>query len=534
MQDIPKAAPTASNSTPSGNVPELVPWPVSLEVRGGTTVLPPDLAIDAPPEWAAIARRLLSPGTGLPLPESTGGHLRISRDETLAEEAYRLDVQPDRIQITAVSDLGVNWAVQTLRQLLPVSVLRPAPIGEPLTLPLVSVSDQPRFPWRGVMLDVGRHFQPLPDLFRFVDLLALHKYNVFHLHLSDDQGWRFASSSHPRLQEVASWRSETRKHLHDRGDGTPHGGFYTPDQLRALVAYAAQRGITIVPEIDLPGHVSAVLAAYPQLGNHPEARLQPATGFGVLEQVLNLSEDTMAFVFDIYQELLDVFPGLYVHVGGDECPRTEWLESPAAQALASARGLPGAGHLQRWFTERLREWLAARGRRLVGWDEINDEGPLAGAVAMAWRGAEYGVVAANAGMEVVMAPMTHTYFDFFPSADPSEQYAIGGLTSTETAYGFEPLAGIPEQAHDRVLGTQCQVWTEYMPSMRRVEYMLYPRACAHSEVAWSAPQGRSWAEFQPRLAAHLRRLDALGVSYRPESGPHPWQQGGTGALRRRG
>jgi len=287
-----------------------------------------------------------------------------------------------------------------------------------------------------------------------------------------------------------------------------------------------------VPEIDLPGHALALLAAYPELGNLPDTRYQPATTFGIFDEVLNLSDTTLTFVLDIYTELLEIFPSRYVHVGGDESPRTEWLTSPAAKELAVQRGLPDVTHLQRWFTEQLRDWLAARGRQLVGWDEICDEGPLEGAVAMAWRGAEYGVAAAAAGLDVVMAPMTHTYFDFYPGPDDEEQYAIGGLTSTETAYGFEPLAGMPPESAARVLGTQCQLWTEYMPNMRRVEYQLFPRACAHSEVAWSWPEGRSWAEFQPRLAGHLRRLDALGVNFRPESGPRPWQQGGTGTLRR--
>jgi hexosaminidase len=287
-----------------------------------------------------------------------------------------------------------------------------------------------------------------------------------------------------------------------------------------------------VPEIDLPGHALALLAAYPELGNSPEMLYQPATTFGVFDEVLNLSDATLEFVLDIYGELLDVFPSRYVHVGGDESPRTEWLASATAAELAAQRGLPDVTHLQRWFTEQLRDWLAARGRQLVGWDEISDEGPLEGAVAMAWRGAEYGVAAAAAGLDVVMSPMTHTYFDFYAGSGNEEQYAIGGLTTTETAYAFEPLAGMTPESRVRVLGTQCQLWTEYMPTMRRVEYQLFPRACAHSEVAWSSPEGRSWPEFQPRLAEHLRRLDALGVNFRPESGPRPWQQGGTGTLRR--
>lgn len=510
----------------------LVPRPTRVQRQEGSYRLPTDLAVAASPGWAAVARRLLTPGTGLELPLAPDGALRLVEDPGLAEEAYRLQVTAAGITIIAATGRGLNWAVQTLRQLLPAAVLRPAPSGEALDVPLVTVEDEPRFGWRGVMLDVARHFFALPDLFRVVDLLALHKLNVLHLHLTEDQGWRFPSARLPRLQEVASWRTETRRPVDAEGDGTPHGGFYTADQLRSLVAYADQRGVTVVPEIDLPGHALALLAAYPELGNHPETGYATATTFGIFDEVLDVDDDTMELVLGIFGELLEVFPSRYVHVGGDECPRTEWLQSPAAHALAARRGLADVTHLQRWFTERLRDWLADRGRRLVGWDEICDEGPLEGAVVMAWRGAERGVAAAEAGMDVVMAPASHTYLDAYPGAGPEEQYAIGGLTTTETVYGFEPLEGMSEAGRGRVLGTQGQLWTEYVPSMRRAEYLLFPRTCALSEVAWSLPTDRSWAEFRPRLDLHLGRLDALGVSFRPEAGPHPWQQGGMGRLRR--
>lgn len=509
----------------------LLPRPSSVVPQAGAFVLDQDLRVAGPAPWAAIVRRLLGPGTGLDLLPAADGRLIIAEAD-LPPEAYRLEVTPDGITITAADDRGVNWAVQTLRQLLPPSVYRPAPSEPSFSVECVTIEDRPRFGWRGVMLDVGRHFMPLGDLFRFVDLLAMHKYNTFHLHLTEDQGWRFESKKYPRLQQIGSWRTETERHLDSEGDGTPHGGYYTQDQLRSLVRYAEQRGITIVPEIEFPGHVLSVLAAYPELGNHPETGYATATTFGVFPEVLNMSDDALAVVFDLYTELLDVFPSRYVHVGGDECPRTEWIDNPAAQRLAADRGLPGPEHLQRWFTERLRDWLAERGRQLVGWDEINDEGLLTGAVTMAWRSAEHGVEAALGGGDVVMAPTSHTYFDYYPSAEDTEQYAIGGLVTTEQAYRLEPTEGIPADLHDRILGTQCQIWTEYMPTTRRVEYMLYPRACAHAEVAWSDPADRSWAEFSGRLTGHLERLDALGVNYRPESGPLPWQQGGTGRLRR--
>jgi len=510
----------------------LLPRPRTVRTSPGSYVLPPDLGVDGPPRWAAVVRRLLSPGTGLDLPPDPDGALRLVVDPVLAAEAYRLSVTADGITITAADEAGVNWATQTLRQLLPPSVLRPAPSGEPLLAELAEITDAPAFGWRGVHLDVARHFMPLADLFAMVDLIALHKYNVLHLHLTEDQGWRFESLRHPRLQEVASWRTETQRHYETTGDGTPHGGFYRQDQLRALVAHAAQRGVTIVPELEFPGHVSGVLAAYPELGNDPGAPYRTATRFGVFTEVLNLSDDAMKVVLDLYEELLDVFPSRYIHVGGDECPDDEWVASPAARALAEQRGLAGPEQLQRWFTEQLRGWLADRGRVLVGWDEIADEGPVPGSVVMAWRDARYGRDAVAAGLPTVMAPLSHTYLDFYPSDLDSEQYAIGGLTTVEEVYAFDPLDQIPTEQRPLVLGTQCQLWTEYMPTTRRVQYMLFPRACAHAEVAWSSPADRSWEEFAPRLAGHLERLEALGVNYRPLAGPLPWQQGGTGPLRR--
>lgn len=512
--------------------PQLVPRPRSYTAGDGTFTLSPGLAIDAPAPWAAIARRLLSPGTGLDLPQAEGGDLRIVENDSLPAEGYRLTVTPVGIEIAAGGDRGVNWAVQTLRQLLPAQVYRLAPSGGNLQIGVVAIEDAPRFAWRGVMLDVGRHFAPLQDLYSFVDLLAMHKYNTWHFHLSEDQGWRMESRSHPRLHEVASVRHQTRRPVEQEGDGTPHGGYYTQDQLRSLVTYAAQRGVEIVPELDFPGHVRAVLAAYPELSNNPDRDHTAADTFGVFDEVLSLSDESLEFVFSVFDELLEIFPGRYVHGGGDECPRTEWLASPAAAELAAERGLAGSEHLQHWFTARLRDWLAERGRQLVGWDEINEEGHLDGAVTMAWRDAAYGVEAAHAGGEVVMSPCSHTYFDYYQSDHPAEPYSIGGKISTEDVYGFDPLAEMSTEAQANVLGTQCQIWTEYLPTMRRVQYQLFPRACAHAEVAWSDPEDRSWAEFAPRLEAHLERLGALGVNYRPPAGPLPWQQGGNGRLRR--
>ena len=488
---------------------DLLPRPKSVVRADGSFTLTADVAISGPAEWAAIVRRLLTPGTGLDLLPAESAAFTLIKDAELAAEAYQLSVTPDGITITAADDRGVNWAVQTLRQLLPAQAFGPAPVASEIAVPAVEIVDAPRFAWRGVMLDTGRHFMPYADVIAFLDLLAMHKYNTFHLHLTEDQGWRLESKKYPQLTEHASSRAETKNPYWESGDGTPHGGYYTQDQLRAIVAYAAQRGITVVPEIEFPGHVRAMLAAFPQLGNHPDRQAGAATTWGIFPEVLNMTDASLEFAFDIWEEVLEIFPSTYIHVGGDECPRDEWRESEATKKLA-----------------------AERGRQLVGWDEINDEGILDGAITMAWRDEKYGVIAAEAGGQVVMSPVSKTYFDYYPGAGDDEPYSIGNLITTERAYSLEPTDGIPAELHDQILGTQCQVWTEYMPSARRVQYMLYPRGCAHSEVAWSDPEGRSWQEFSGRLPGHLARLDALGVNYRPEAGPLPWQQGGTGAWQR--
>ncbi len=506
----------------------LLPQPTAVRYGTGSFTFDVDDTISGPNELARTVRQLLSRGTGLDLPSGAAGRIRVDLDDRLPSEGHRLDVGADQVTITGADQAGVGWAVQTLRQLLPPASLLPGSRIRPLIVPVVAIEDRPRFGWRGMHLDTGRHFVPLSDLFRFLDLLAMHKFNVFHLHLTDDQGWRFESKRHPRLQEVASWRSETRRPADEHGDGTPHGGFYRQDQLRALVGYAESLGVTIVPELEFPGHVRALLAAYAELGNDPDASHETATTFGVFDEVLDLEDRAMAVVFDLYDELLAVFPGRYIHIGGDECPSIEWLNSPRATELAAERGLAGPAQLQRWFTEQLRRWLAERGRTPVGWDEITEDGPVPGAVAMAWRGAAYGVHAAEHGMDVVMAPTRSTYFDYYASDRDDEPYRIGGLVETPTVYAFDPLEGVPGEYADRILGVQGQLWTEYMPTSRDVDYSAFPRACALAEVAWSDPAARAWTEFEPRLAAHLERLDVLGVDFRPEVGPRPWQRGGTG------
>ncbi|SDT79580.1 beta-N-acetylhexosaminidase [Actinoplanes derwentensis] len=421
-----------------------------------------------------------------PGPVPPGAEVRTRVDPTLAAEGYVLSCGPAGIDLAGGSEAGVFYGRQTLRQLGP-------------DVPGVHIEDAPRFTWRGVMLDVARHFMPVPDVLRFVDLIAFHKLNVLHLHLTDDQGWRIEVPGWPRLTTVGAWRSSTMlgSRVHDLHDGEPHGGFYTTADLRQIVEYAARRHVTVVPEVDMPGHMQAAVAAYPALGNGFDGPVR--TGWGISSHVLNLSEATFDFCRRVLDHVCDIFPSEFIGIGGDECPTVEW---------------PGGRELQADFTARMASHLATRGRRVYGWDEILAGGAPDGAVIAAWRGVEPADVAIRAGHQVVCCPDVKLYLDYRQSDDPGEPTPVGTLLTLEDVYTYEPPSS------PLVLGAQANIWTEHMESRSRVEYMAFPRLCALAEVVWG-PAERDFGDFTARLPAHLARLGALGVNYRPLSGPRP-------------
>jgi hexosaminidase len=454
----------------------------------------------------------------------------LRRDASLARlgaEGYALDVRPDGVTARAPAEAGLFYAVQTVRQLLPPDVFRGAPVGggpsAAWTMPAVRIEDAPRFRWRGGMLDVARHFMPKEFVKKYVDLLALHKMNTFHWHLTEDQGWRIEIKKYPRLTEVGSRRAGTLVGR-QRGDSSaawaydsvPHGGFYTQDDVREVVAYARARHVTVVPEIEMPGHAVAAIAAYPELG--VTGRPTQVSGrWGVFSNILNAEPGTVTFLQDVLAEVLALFPGAYVHVGGDEADKTLWRADPRIQARIRALGLKDEHELQSWFIRQMDEFLTRRGRRLVGWDEILEGGLAPNATVMSWRGTKGGIEAARAGHDVVMSPTSHVYLDYYQSSDrAAEPLAGGGFLPLDTVYAFEPVPAelTPAEAR-RVLGAQGNLWTEYVPTPKRAEYMLFPRLSALAEVAWTPKAGRDFADFRRRLDAHLRRLDALDVGYRP-------------------
>ncbi|GAA1079807.1 beta-N-acetylhexosaminidase [Kitasatospora arboriphila] len=519
------------------------PGPWSFRLHPGTRIAADD------PAAQAVARRLraeLSAATGFALDACTEEQGRLLRQtitlrtdpELLAAggpEAYALAVHEYGAVLRGGAGPGLSHAAQTLRQLFDPRIYRRAPLpGADWVLPSVRIEDAPRFGWRGVLLDVARHFLPKADVLRFLDLMAAHKLNVLHLHLTDDQGWRIEIRRHPRLTAVGSWRERSMVGYRsaDRRDDRPHGGHYTQDDLREIVAYAADRHITVVPEIDLPGHSQAAIAAYPELGNTDAvdtSALGVWTDWGINPNVLNVTDGTLRFFEEVLEEVLEVFPSEFVHLGGDECPKDQWRASPAAQARIAELGVDGEDGLQSWFIRHFDRWLADRGRRLIGWDEILEGGLAPGAAVSSWRGYEGGIAAARAGHDVVMCPEQHVYLDHRQAPGGDEPIPVGYVRTLEDVYRFEPVP--PEldgAAAARVIGTQANLWTEFMTNARDVDYRAFPRLAAFAEVAWSDlprdPDERDWAGFERRMAGHYPRLDALGVEYRPPGGPHPWQR----------
>ncbi|MFE7976395.1 beta-N-acetylhexosaminidase [Streptomyces shenzhenensis] len=532
---------------------ELIPAPLTAAspAAGAGFVLDASTVIDAGPGTEGTARWLrgvLGAATGLTLPPGSGAgggalRLRIRPEEAarLGPEGYTLHVDAAAVTLHGGGPAGVFWGAQTLRQLLGPDAFRRAPLAprRPWTVPGTAVEDAPRFRWRGLMLDVARHFTPKEGVLRYLDLMAAHKLNVFHFHLTDDQGWRVEIKRYPKLTETGSWRPRTKfgHRASPLWEEKPHGGHYTQDDIREIVAYAAERHITVVPEIDVPGHSQAAIAAYPELGNTDvidTTALSVWDTWGVSPNVLAPTDNTLRFYEGVFEELLEIFPAdaaafsAFIHVGGDECPKDQWKKSPAAQARIKELGLADEDALQSWFIRHLDSWLTARGRRLIGWDEILEGGLADNAAVASWRGYRGGIAAARAGHDVVMCPEQYVYLDHRQAADPDEPVPIGFVRTLEDVYRFEPVPPeLDARQAGHVLGAQANLWTEVMENHARVDYQAFPRLAAFAEVAWSrlpAPAERDFAGFERRMAAHYRRLDALGVDYRPPSGPRPWQR----------
>ena len=516
-------------------------------------VVGPTTVVRAAPELAAAAatwKRQTEDATGLTLAwEATddgadeAGRPTVSfvLDTTVPAGGYTLRTGSGAVVVTASDVAGAHAGAQTLRQLAGPRAFRRAPVDDaPLTVPGgLDAHDDPAHAWRGVLLDVARHFLPKHDVLRFVELAAAHHLDVVQLHLTDDQGWRFESLRYPRLTEVGSWRRESGVGTWRAGvfDGRPHGGFYTQDDLREIVAHARAHGVTVVPEIDVPGHVEAAVAAYPELGTRKQPH-EVRTTWGISTEVLDPSEETLAFFRDVLDEVMDVFDAPYVALGGDEVPTALWRANPDIVRRAADLGLDDVADLHGWFLGSLARHVVAAGRRPVVWDEAfrpgHDTLPRE-TVVTAWRGWTVGLQAMAAGHDVVMAPEQAVYLDHRAGDGPDEPVPVGFLHTLRDVHRFDPLpagalteAGVTDvdALPGRLLGAQAELWTEHLDSARRLDYAAFPRLAAFADVVWTGEpaEARDTEAFVARLERdHLPRLAAFGVEFRPLDGPHPWQ-----------
>ena len=454
---------------------------------------------------------------------ASGKGFRFLVDESLATERYQLDISRRNVTVKASSLPGFLYAIQTLRQLLPPALCGgEATAGTAWEIPCAEIDDAPRFAYRGLMIDVARHFFDTAQMKRILDVMAFHKLNTLHWHLTDDQGWRIEIKRYPRLTEYGSIRKQTVvKKNWDQYDGTPYGGFYTQEEIRDVVAYAATLGITVIPEIDLPGHMVAALACYPELG---------CTGgpyevwgrWGVADDVLCVgNEKTFEFLEGVLTEVMELFPSKYIHIGGDECPKVRWEKCPRCQARIRELGLKdddrhqAEHYLQSYVTARIEKFLNAHGRRIIGWDEIL-EGELApDATVMSWRGSEGGIAAAKLGHDAIMTPTTHFYFDYYQARDTeNEPFGIGGYVPIERVYEYEPLPDtLSQELRSHILGVQANLWSEYIATPEHQEYMLLPRMAALSEVQWCDPGRREWTRFAAAMPHIVDLYGRMGYNY---------------------
>lgn len=449
--------------------------------------------------------------------------VKLSVDKSLAEEQYRLTIDPkDRIVITGGSAKGVWWGLQSLSQILIDSASKAE--GGQLKLAGLEIEDWPEFAYRGAMLDCCRHFIPFEDVKKYIDIMAYHKLNTFHWHLTEDQGWRIEIKKYPLLTEIGSKREDTLvNHLREKEenrvyDGHPHSGFYTQEQARELVAYAAARQITVIPEIEMPGHAEAALASYPYLGCRQTGYVTLPV-WGIIPEVFCMGrETTFKFFEDVLDEICEIFPGEYIHIGGDECPRDRWKECPDCQRRMKEEGLTEVGQLQGYQLKRVEKYLNAKGRHIIGWDEILESGATPTATVMSWRGPQGGVTAAKMGNKVVMAPNNYFYLDYYQTADPEankEPLGIGGYVSLEKCWSFDPFDQLTEKEKSYIYGIQANTWTEYMRGIDRVQFMDLPRFCALSAVSWHK-DAQTYPEFLAKVKDSMLKLyQYYGLIYAP-------------------
>ncbi len=510
---------------------KIIPKPAQMLIAKGRFTIDSGTKISASNELlneATFLTQMLSVASGnhiTTVENKSEANVILALDNSVGNnEGYTLTIRKDKIHITGKTATGVFYGIQSLRQLLPPT--SETGVSGTLSLPAVDIIDEPRFTYRGMHLDVGRHFFPVEFIKTYIDLIALHKMNTFHWHLTEDQGWRIEIKKYPKLTEVGAWRSETLighmsgKEEDYKYDGKKYGGFYTQEEIKEIVAYAITKHVTIIPEIDLPGHSLAALAAYPQYGNF-EQEYKVATKWGVFPQIYAPTEETFTFLEDILSEVADLFPSKYIHIGGDEAPKEEWENSEFAQDLMKKEGLANEYELQSYYMKRISDFLKTKDKYIIGWDDIIEGGLAEGATVMYWRHLEGSIKSAEEGHNIIMTPGSHCYFDYYQVPNrkrKKEPLAIGGFLTVEKVYSYEPIPeSISKEASQHIIGAQGNVWTEYMTTTDYVEYMALPRMTALSEVVWSSKESRNWKDFKNRLQYLVKRYDAMGVNYAKHS-----------------
>ena len=495
----------------------IIPRPLSQKIETGSFIFNHDVAIVSEPKLLEVSNYFdlyLKENYNFEFSNNNSSKkITFKIDDSINnDEGYELDVSKNDITIKSKYAKGAFYAVQSLLQLIPLPSS-----ANTFKIACINIKDEPQFKYRGMHLDVGRHFFSVDFIKKYIDLMARLKMNTFHWHLTEDQGWRIEIKKYPKLQEIAAFRNETLiGHYNDQPhqfDGKPYGGFYTQEQIKEVVAYAKTRQVTIIPEIEMPGHSQAAIAAYPELGC-TRKQVEVATKWGVFNEVYCPKESTFKFLEDVIDEVVTLFPGKYIHIGGDEAPKTNWKNCAHCQKLIKKEGLKDEHGLQSYFIARMEKYINTKGKQIIGWDEILEGGLAPNATVMSWRGTSGAVQAAKEGHDVILTPGSHCYFDHYQSENENEPLAIGGFLPLEKVYHFNPIPeGLTDKEATYVLGAQGNVWTEYMQTEKQVEYMAFPRAVALSEVLWSSPEHKNYSDFIHRLEHYQKQLDLLDVNY---------------------
>jgi hexosaminidase len=512
----------------------IVPYPVRVSTSGQKFIISKNtvIRIDANnPELRQIAQAMAEAlkshvGGSIAIATTNGGKVTNSivltlnhTADTLGDEGYKLSVYSGGIDISANKPQGIFYGLQTFKQLLPVTT-----IGSTVSIPAADIIDKPRFKWRGLMLDVGRYFYSVDFIKKYLDYMAMYKLNTFHWHLTEDHGWRIEIKKYPKLTQIGAWRAGTQfDRAANQVDNNPHGGYYTQDQVREIVAYAKDRYITVVPEIEMPGHSLAALVAYPELSCTGGPFKMPVL-WGIQKDVYCPgNEQTFTFLQDVLTEVAALFPGPIIHIGGDECPKDRWKLCPKCQARIKAEGLKDEHELQSYFIKRIENFLLTKNKRIIGWDEILEGGLAPNAAVMSWRGIAGGIAAAKQHHDVTMTPAAFMYFDYYQGEPYNEPVAIGGLLTLEKVYSYEPVpAELTSDEAIYIKGVQANVWSEFIHSAEKVEYMTLPRAAAMAEVAWTPARLKNWEGFKDRMEGQYQRYDAMGINY-SKSAYNVWQ-----------